>query len=95
MTSIGHKFWAKFQQLVQRGIEEGVFKRDISPEVVLKGVYILYNAVARTDQFEKFRISPYKIFLNTIILYIRGLCTPKGILDLDKHVKTLKPFGIR
>jgi AcrR family transcriptional regulator len=85
--------WKQILQVVHRGIEEGVFKENIDPEVAMEGISVLYNAVARTEQFEKFSKPPYEIFLNTLALYIRGFCTSKGITELDEYIKTLKPFG--
>jgi AcrR family transcriptional regulator len=92
-AATGQKIWKQIQQIIQKGIKEGVFKKNIYPEVVLEGIAVLYNPVARTGQFKRFRVSPYEIFLNTIVLYIRGFCTRKGIKELDKHISTLKPFG--
>jgi AcrR family transcriptional regulator len=86
-------FWKQFIQIVTKGIGEGVFKKNIDPEVAMEGVSVIYNSIARTEQFEKFRMSPYEIFLNTLALYIRGFCTAKGIEELEDHIKTLKPFG--
>ena len=93
-TTKGQEIWKQFQHMVRKGIEEGVFKEDISPEVALEGVSVLYIAVARTKQFERFGMSPYEIFLNTITLSIRGFCTQKGIKEVDEHIRTLKPFGV-
>jgi len=59
----------------------------------MEGIAVLYSAVARSGEFKKFRKSPHEIFLNTIVLYIRGFCTRKGIKELNKHIKTLKPDG--
>lgn len=89
-AAIGHKFWKKIEQIVQKGIKEGVFKEDSCPEVALEGIAVLYGAVARSGDFKKFRKSAHEIFLNTIALYIRGLCTRKGIRQLDKHISTLE-----
>jgi AcrR family transcriptional regulator len=87
------KFWKRFLQIVQKGIKEGLFKEDIYPQAAMEGIAVLYDAVARTGQFNRFRLSPYEIFLNTIALYIRGFCTPKGIQELEEHITTLEPFG--
>ena len=92
-AALGQKIWLQIQQIVQKGIKEGVFREDIYPKAAMEGIAVLYNAVARTGQFKRFRVSPYEIFLNTIALYIRGFCTRKGINELDKHILTLKPFG--
>ena len=90
---LGGEFWKQLLQIVHKGIEEGVFKENIDPEVAMEGISVLYNAVARTEQFEKFSVSPYDIFLNTLVLYLRGFCTQKGIREIDPHIKSLKPFG--
>ena len=92
-AAIGQKIWKKIEQIFQKGIKDGVFKEDIYPEVVMEGIAVLYGAVARSGEFKRFRKSPHEIFLNTIVLYIRGFCTRKGIRQLDKHISTLKPSG--
>jgi AcrR family transcriptional regulator len=89
-AAIGYKFWKKIEQIVQKGINDGVFREDILPEVAMQGIAVLYGAVARSGDFKKFRKSSHKIFLNTIVLYIRGLCTRKGVRQLDKHISILE-----
>jgi len=91
--AIGSKFGQQFQNLIQKGINERVFKEDIRPEVAMEGIYVLYNAIARTELFKKFNVSPYQILLNTIAIYVRGLCTPKGIQKLEEYIATREPFG--
>jgi len=89
----GQIIWKKIGQIVKKGIKEGLFKKDIYPVVAMEGIAVLYTAVARTREFKRFHLSPHEIFLNTIVLYIRGLCTRKGIRQLDKHISTLEPSG--
>jgi len=90
--AIGSKFGQQFQNLIQKGIIQGVFKEDLIPEVAMEGIYVLYNSIARTDLFKRFGVSPYEILLNTIALYIRGFCTLKGIQELEEYILTRKPF---
>ncbi len=92
-TSIGLEFWKRFEQIIQKGIREGVFRDGIHPELALEGLGVLYNAVGRTEKYERFHQPPFEIFLNSIALYIRGLCTQKGLQEFDAHIATLKPFG--
>ncbi len=92
-AEIGHKFWKKIEQIIQKGIKGGLFREDILPEVAMEGIAVLYGSVAREREFKKFRVSTHEIFLNTIVLCIRGLCTRKGIRQLDKHISTLEPSG--
>ncbi|MCX6222551.1 MAG: TetR/AcrR family transcriptional regulator [Bacteroidia bacterium] len=91
--AIGSKFAMQMENFIRKGISAGVFKEDLLPEVAMEGIYILYNAIARTDQFKKFSGSPFEILLNTIALYIRGLCTLKGIQELERYIATKKSFG--
>lgn len=91
--AVGAKFGLLLENLIRKGINAGVFKQDILPEVAMEGIYVLHNAIARTELFKRFNISPYEILLNTITLYIRGLCTPKGIQELEEYIATRKPFG--
>jgi AcrR family transcriptional regulator len=93
-TAIGQKIWKKIRHIVQKGIKEGLFRKDINPEVAMEGIAVLYGAVARTRGFKKFHLSSFEIFMNTIVLFLRGICTRKGIKELDRHLKTLKPFGV-
>ena len=92
--AIGSKFGMQFKYLINKGIKEGIFREDILPDVVMEGIYVLYNAIARTEQFKKFNVSPYELLLNTITPYIKGLCTPKGLSDLEGHIASVKPFGV-
>lgn len=90
---VSDKFWTKIEQILIKGIEEGVFKADIHTEVALDGIAVLYDSIVHTEKFQRFNVPPFEIFLNTIALYIRGICLPKGIQELDEHLDTLKPFG--
>jgi AcrR family transcriptional regulator len=80
----------QFTKVIYDGINEGVFQKNINPEIVFRGVSILFNAIVRQHQFKSFRVSAYEIFSNTIAHYIRGICTEKGIQELDNHIQNLR-----
>jgi len=84
------KFWKRFIDIIQKGIAESVFRKDIIPEVVLEGISVLYLSIVRIEQFKKFRVSTWQILLNTITAYMRGICTEKGVHELDKYISTYK-----
>jgi AcrR family transcriptional regulator len=90
---ISVKFIQQFKQILQNGIEEGVFREDTNPDIVMESIFILYDAATKTERFKPFRISPFDILQHTIFVYIKGFCTPKGIEELEAHVPTLLPFG--
>jgi len=79
------QYHADFIQLFQLGIKHGDLRKDIQPEVVLEVITSMYASITRTPQFKKFRLSPFIIFKNTIEVYLRGICTSKGLKELDKN----------
>jgi AcrR family transcriptional regulator len=91
---VGDKFWKKIRQIVLKGQQEGVFQAEIHPDAALEGIAVLYGVVARTDRFVQFNLPPFQIFLNTIILYIKGFCTEQGVRDLEHYMKKIKPFDL-
>ena len=84
--AIGKKFELFFLSIIQRGMEQGCFRKEIPPEVALRSVLVLHRAAVRGEQFKKFRLSANDLLLDTTVVYIRGLCTDEGIQALDKHI---------
>jgi hypothetical protein len=89
-AAIGKKFELFFESIIYRGIEQGDFRNDVHSSAALRSVLVLLTAVVQTDDFKKFRLSATDLLLNTIAVYIRGLCTQKGIKALDEHIQTVK-----
>jgi AcrR family transcriptional regulator len=89
-AAIGKKFESFFESIIHRGIEQGDFRDDVHPGAALRSVLVLLTAVVQTDDFKKFRLSATDLLLNTIAVYIRGLCTQKGIQALEEHIQTVK-----
>jgi len=85
--AIGKKFEKIFLSIIQKGIKEGSFRKEITPEVALQSVLVLHRAAMRNERFKKFRLSANELLLGTTAVYIRGLCTDEGIHALDKHIK--------
>lgn len=80
------RFTPEFLNVISRGIEEGLFRADIIPEVALESVFVLYTAVVRAEHFKRFNLSPYDLLLNTIAVAIRGICTQQGSIALDEQI---------
>lgn len=91
--AIGKKFEKFFLSVIQRCIEEGSFRKEVPPEVALQSVLVLHRATMRNEKFKKFRLSANDLLLDTTAVYIRGLCTDKGIHALDKHIKRHQSAG--
>ena len=88
--SISKKFSDKFIEIIRQGIEEGVFRHDIIPEVVLEGIYALYISIVRQKHYRYLSVSLSEVLMNMIAVYFRGFCTDKGIKILDKHISQFK-----
>ena len=85
-TTIRTRWTKEFLVVINRGIEDGSFRKDIVPEVVLENIYAQYETIARSDRFKQFGLSPGKIMLNTIGATIRGICTLPGVKALGEHI---------
>ena len=91
--AISKKFEQFFLSIINKGIEQGSFRKDILPEVALRSVLVLHRSAVRTEQFKSFRLSAKDLLLNTTVNYVRGICTEKGILALDEHIRTYQSVG--
>lgn len=80
------RFTPEFLNVIKRGIEEGLFRSDIIPGVVLESIFVLYEAVVRAEHFKRFNLAPYDLLLNTIALAVRGICTHEGTIALDEQI---------
>jgi AcrR family transcriptional regulator len=91
---VGEKFEKQFSLIIKRGMEQGVFRKDLIPEVAMEGLYALRRHIVHTERFKNLRVSLQDILSNTIGNYIRGLCTQEGLQELEQHVqKPKKPAG--
>lgn len=74
-----------FFKLLGQGIEQGYFRDDILPNIVFEIITSMYASITRTQEFRQFKLPPVIILKNTIEIYLRGICTVKGLKELDKH----------
>jgi len=88
-TAIDQKFREKFLHIIQNGINDGSFQKNIIPMVVLDSVFLLHAGIVRTDKFKEYHLSSFNIFLNTIVIYIRGLCSEEGRRHLQEHIHSI------
>ncbi len=72
--------------LVQKGITEGYFHQFIVPEVALKGIGLLYTSITRSEDYKNHEGSPYDLFKNLVEVYIRGMCTEKGLKEIENNL---------
>jgi AcrR family transcriptional regulator len=74
----------EMEQLVLRGIREGIFRDDLNAEIIAyffctQVKEIIYN----NSDFEKFSLSD--VFENVAITFLRGICTAKGLEIIETN----------
>lgn len=78
-----HKY-QEMEQMIQRGIREGVFRENLNPKVIAHFFCRQFEDIARNAGYlEEFSLAD--IFGNITISFLRGICTTKGIEIIDKY----------
>ena len=67
-----------------RGVKEGFFRSDLNFDIILKTISASANYAMETQMYKNYSITA--IMHNTIFLYLRGICTTKGIKVLDAAI---------
>ncbi|GHT24599.1 TetR family transcriptional regulator [Bacteroidia bacterium] len=67
---------------IKKGMNEGVFRKDMNPEIVAVIFHRQEEGSLNDRNLEKFSL--LEIFENMVVFYLRGLCTPKGLTILEK-----------
>lgn len=68
----------------RRGVKEGFFRSDHNFDIILKTSSASANYAMETQMYKNYSITA--IMHNTIFLYLRGICTTKGIKVLDAAI---------
>jgi AcrR family transcriptional regulator len=71
--------------LIKTGIQDGYFYKFIIPEIALNGIATLYATITRSEEYKQYDRSPYELFKNLVEVYIRGMCTEKGIKEIENN----------
>ena len=69
----------------RRGVKEGFFRSDLNFDIILKTSSASVNYAMETQMYKNYSITA--IMHNTIFLYLRGICTTKGIKVLDAAIE--------
>ena len=81
----------KMEQLIQRGINEGVFRDDLNPEIIALFFCRQGESVTHNDKdFDRFSLA--EMFNNIGFTFMRGICTAKGIEIIDKYKKSKSSY---
>lgn len=68
----------------EQGVDEGYFRKDINYDLIIRLGGLTMQTVMQTQMYREYDLS--QILNNVNMVFIRGFCTPKGIVELDKHI---------
>ncbi len=71
-------------KLLRKGLNEGVFRKDINIPIVSKLFHEQMNLISDESVFPKEEYNHVEVFKNLIINFMRGISTTKGIEITDK-----------
>lgn len=75
----------KFMAWIKKGVDEGLFRKDVNLDIVQ---YILkrdLDLLSRTDEFPTY--SPRELGRSFILFYLRGISTEKGQAIIEKFIQ--------
>ena len=74
------------REIIERGIKEKLFRKDINADVVNTCIYSLFRSVMDGDLYPYERYTRRDIMRNTVLNYLKGISTPQGS-DLIKKLE--------
>lgn len=72
------------QEIIEKGVAEGLFRSDINPDLVNRCLYNLGVSIMNNNIFPYDQFSRRDVIKNIFINYLRGISTNKGLLLIDK-----------
>ena len=86
LEQVNKEHKAHSKDFFKRGVLEGYFRNDFNYELIsLLGNNVMQN-VMESKLYHTYSLQD--IFRNVVMLFIRGLCTAKGILELDRQLES-------
>ena len=86
LEQVNKEHKAHGKDFFKRGVLEGYFRNDFNYELIsLLGNNVMQN-VMESKLYNTYSLQD--IFRNVVMLFIRGLCTAKGILELDRQLES-------
>jgi TetR/AcrR family transcriptional regulator, cholesterol catabolism regulator len=73
-------------QVIEKGIEEGLFRKDINPDLVNRCLYNLGRSIMDNDLYPYEMHSRHEVIKNIFFNYLRGISTDRG-LDLINQLE--------
>jgi AcrR family transcriptional regulator len=79
----GGKIETTIVKLIKEGMDKGYFLKNLQPRLIFEAMTVIYRSLTRTEDFRKFRVNPKDLVRQTVHIYLRGICTPKGLNELS------------
>jgi AcrR family transcriptional regulator len=73
-----------FRQNIEKGIAEGLYRKDTDVEAAVKFYYTLIFSINENTMMEK---DAYELEAKALEYHTRAIATPEGILELEKQIK--------
>ena len=73
-----------FRQNIEKGIKQGLYRKDLNMESYIKFYYILIFSINENTRSEK---EAFALEMEALEYHTRAMATPKGIIELEKQLK--------
>ena len=74
-------------QIIEKGIKEGLFRKEINPDLVNRCLYNLGRSIMDNDLYPYELHSRREVIKNIFFNYLRGISTSKGLDLINKLEK--------
>ncbi len=71
--------------IIEKGILDGDFQSHLQAPIILTAISVLYRSVTRNEVYKMFEVKPSELIKHTIDVYLKGICTDKGLLIFNQH----------
>lgn len=82
----------KIQDNLIRGIEEGLYRREINPEIISKMRIVQIGSVFNQEIFPSWQYDFREIDIQLIAMYLYGIVTEEGRAILQKNEELIRHF---
>ena len=77
-------------KIIEDGIEQGLFRKEISPEVVNLFLHELFGFVMQNERIRLKAKTNLMISQNIMMPYFRGICTAKGLEMMNESLDDIR-----
>lgn len=82
------KLLTSWGNIIDKGKKNGLFLPEINKDVFWITFQQLYSGITRENFYEDLGLSGQELIKNTVLVFIRGICTKQGLQKLELHIKS-------